>query len=238
MSVLAILQARMTSSRLPGKVLMDIEGMPMIGRQLERIKESKLIDEIVVATSTESTDDQLAYYVEESGVNIQRGPLEDVLQRFIEVLDVYDFKHIVRLTADCPLADSDVIDGTIEMYLNSNLDYVSNTLKRTFPRGLDVEVFKDGVLRDVAKKDKSAMSREHVTYGIYTRTGLYSTGNYSQNPSFANFRWTVDTQDDLDFVRQVYKSLYPVSTNFRQGEIIKWLEKFPEYANYEIGEFS
>jgi spore coat polysaccharide biosynthesis protein SpsF len=238
MSVLAILQARMTSSRLPGKVLMDIEGMPMIGRQLERIKESKLIDEIVVATSTESTDDQLAYYVEESGVNIQRGPLEDVLQRFIEVLDVYDFKHIVRLTADCPLADSDVIDGTIEMYLNSNLDYVSNTLKRTFPRGLDVEVFKDGVLRDVAKKDKSAMSREHVTYGIYTRTGLYSTGNYSQNPSFANFRWTVDTEHDLDFVRIVYKNLYAKSANFRQAQILEWLEKFPEYANHETGEFS
>ena len=115
MSVLAILQARMTSSRLPGKVLMDVEGMPMIGRQLERVKKSKLVNEIVVATSVDSSDDELVDYVEDFGVIVQRGPLKDVLQRFIEVLDVYDFRDVVRLTADCPLADSDVIDGTIEM---------------------------------------------------------------------------------------------------------------------------
>ena len=228
----------MTSSRLPGKVLMDVEGIPMIGRQLERIKKAKLVDEIVVATSVDSSDDELVEYVENFGVSVQRGPLQDVLQRFIEVLDVYDFRDVVRLTADCPLADSDVIDGTIEMYLNSNFDYVSNTLARTYPRGLDVEVFNDRVLREVAKNDVSAMSREHVTYGIYTRAKLYSTANFSQKPSFADCRWTVDTQDDLDFVRHVYKNLYYTSTNFRQGEILKWLEKYPEYAHYETGEFS
>jgi spore coat polysaccharide biosynthesis protein SpsF len=238
MRVLAILQARMTSSRLPGKVLMDVEGMPMIGRQLERIKEAKLINEIVVATSVDSSDDELVEYVEDFGVKVLRGPLQDVLHRFIEVLDVYDFRDVVRLTADSPLADSDVIDGTIEMYLNSNFDYVSNSLVRTFPRGLDVEVFNDRVLREVAKNDESAMSREHVTYGIYTRADLYSTANFSQKPSYADFRWTVDTHDDLDFVRNVYKNLYPVSPNFRQGEILKWLEKYPEYAHYETGEFS
>ena len=238
MGVLAILQARMTSSRLPGKVLMDVEGIPMIGRQLERIKEAKLINQIVVATSVDSSDDELVEYVEDLGVNVQRGPLQDVLQRFIEVLDVYDFRDVVRLTADCPLADSDVIDGTIEMYLNSNFDYVSNSLVRTFPRGLDVEVFNDRVLREVAKNDESAMSREHVTYGIYTRADLYSAANFFQKPSHADFRWTVDTHDDLDFVRNVYKNLYPVSPTFRQGEILKWLEKYPEYAHYETGEFS
>jgi len=238
MSVLAILQARMTSSRLPRKVLMDVEGMPMIGRQLERVKKSKLVNEIVVATSVDSSDDELVDYVEDFGVIVQRGPLKDVLQRFIEVLDVYDFRDVVRLTADCPLADSDVIDGTIEMYLNCNFDYVSNTQVRTFPRGLDVEVFNNRVLREVAKNDESAMSREHVTYGIYTRADLYSIANFSQKPSFADFRWTVDTQEDLDFVRNVYKNLYPANANFCQGEILKWLEQFPEYANYETGEFS
>jgi len=238
MSVLAIVQARMASSRLPGKVLMDVEGMPMIGRQLERIKEAKLVSEIVVATSVDSSDDELVEFVEGFGVNVQRGPLQDVLQRFIEVLDVYDFTDIVRLTADCPLADSDVIDGTIEMFLNSNFDYVSNCLFRTFPRGLDVEVFNDKALREVAKNDKRAMSREHVTYGIYTRADLYSTANFSQKPSFDYFRWTVDTQDDLDFVRNVYKNLYPANTNFRQVEILRWLEEHPEYANYETSDFS
>ena len=238
MSVLAILQARMTSSRLPGKVLMDVEGIPMIGRQLERIKEAKLVNEIVVATSVDSSDDELVEYVEDLGVGVHRGPLQDVLQRFIEVLDVYDFRNVLRLTADCPLADSNVIDGTIEMYLSSNFDYVSNSLVRTFPRGLDVEVFNDRVLREVAKNDQSATSREHVTYGIYTRADLYLTANFSQKPSYADFRWTVDTHDDLNFVRNVYKNLYPVNPNFGQGEILKWLEKYPEYAHYETGEFS
>ncbi len=238
MSVTAILQARMTSSRLPGKVLMDVEGMPMIGRQIERIRAAKLLDEIIVATSTDPSDDVLTEYVESMGVNVKRGSLNDVLQRFVDVLDTSNCKTVVRLTADCPLADSEVIDEAVEMFLNSGVDYVSNGLDRTFPRGLDVEVVRPEVLREVAQKDFRPMSREHVTYGIYTRADLYSTANFSQKPSFANFRWTVDTQDDLDFVRNVYKNFYSVSPNFRQGEILKWLEKYPENANYETGEFS
>ena len=236
MSVLAILQARMTSSRLPGKVLMDIQGMPMIGRQIERIRHSKLIGEIVVATSTDESDDELSTYVQSLGVKVQRGPLHDVLQRFIVVLDNYPCDSVVRLTADCPLADSFVIDSVIRKYLDSNHDYVSNSLQRTFPRGLDVEVFNGNVLREVAKKDKRAMAREHVTFGIYSRPDIYSTANFSQDPSFADLRWTVDTQDDLDFVRKVYQNLYPIDSSFRQEEILNWLQRFPEYAHYEASE--
>ena len=235
MSVLAILQARMTSSRLPGKVLMDIEGIPMIARQLDRIKESVKIDELVVATSVDPSDDELVDYVRSLGVNVQRGPLEDVLGRFIKVLDKYDFDTIVRLTADCPLADSRVIDATIGMYLDNDFDYVSNSLERTFPRGLDVEVFKDSVIRKVANSDYRALAREHVTYGVYTRPDLYSTGNYSQNPSFAKLRWTVDTAEDLVFVRNVYKYFAPICKNFHQEDIFKWLEENPEFAHFEIG---
>jgi spore coat polysaccharide biosynthesis protein SpsF len=236
MSVTAILQARMTSSRLPGKVLMDIEGMPMIGRQIQRIREAQLLDEIVVATSTDPSDDVLTEYVECIGVNVQRGSLNDVLQRFVEVLDNSACKTVVRLTADCPLADSEVIDEAVEMFLNSGVDYVSNSLDRTFPRGLDVEVFRPEVLREVALKDFRTMSREHVTYGIYTRKDIYSTKNLHQNPSFAKLRWTVDTQDDLNFVRCVFKSLHAKNPNFRQREILDWLNDFPEFAHYETGE--
>lgn len=235
MSVLAILQARMTSSRLPGKVLMKIDGVPMIGRQLERIKEACLINEIVVATSVDSSDDELVDYVQSLFIKVQRGPLDDVLKRYIEVLDIHKCDTVVRLTADCPLADSQVIDGTIRKFLDSNFDYVSNILERTFPRGLDVEVFKEKVIREVAKNDYSAMSREHVTYGIYTRPDLYSTANFSQNPSYANLRWTVDTADDLDFVRNVYKNVSPLCANFHQSEILTWLEKNPKFAHFEKG---
>jgi spore coat polysaccharide biosynthesis protein SpsF len=236
MSVLAILQARMSSSRLPGKVLMDIEGIPMIGRQLERIREAKLLDEIVVATSTDPSDDVLTKYVESIGVHVQRGSLSDVLQRFVDVLDVSNCKTVVRLTADCPLADSEVIDGAVDLFLNSNVDYVSNSLDRTFPRGLDVEVIRQEVLREVAQVDFRPMSREHVTYGIYTRTDIYSTKNLLQNPSFSKFRWTVDTQKDLDFVRCVFKNLPTRNSNFHQREILNWLIDFPEFAHFETGE--
>jgi spore coat polysaccharide biosynthesis protein SpsF len=237
MSVIAILQARMSSSRLPGKVLMDIEGMPMIGRQLERIRDAKLLDEIVVATSTDSSDDILVNYVESIGVNIQRGSLGDVLQRFVDVLDASESQTVVRLTADCPLADSEVIDGVIEFFLKSNIDYASNSLERTFPRGLDVEVFKADVLREVAENDFSPMSREHVTYGIYSRTDLYSTANFYQTPSFSEFRWTVDTQADLDFVRTVYANFESTKGTFGQMQILNWLEEYPEFAHYEIGDY-
>ncbi len=234
MTILAIVQARMTSSRLPGKVLMDIEGMPMIGRQLERIKESERINEIVVATSVDTSDDELVAYIKSLGVNVQRGPLEDVLGRFIQVLDNYDFATVVRLTADCPLADPNVIDSTIEMFSETDYDYVSNGIERTFPRGLDVEVFKQKVIRKVAESDYRAMAREHVTYGIYTRPDLYTTGNYSQSPSFANLRWTVDTAEDLAFVRSVYKYFAPIHKIFHQDQVLKWLEENPKFAYFDI----
>jgi spore coat polysaccharide biosynthesis protein SpsF len=236
--VLAILQARMTSSRLPGKVLMDIDGMPMIARQIERLRQANLLDELVVATSTDSSDDVLADYIEGIGVNVQRGSLDNVLQRFVEVLDKYETDAVVRLTADCPLVDSEVLDGVVDSFLNSKMDYVSNTLERTFPRGLDVEVFKPEVLREVSRNDFRPMAKEHVTYGIYTRSDLYSVANVSQDPSFANLRWTVDTQLDLDFVRSVYSHLHSINKSFRQREILEWLEDFPEFAHYEIGDES
>ena len=233
MTVLAIVQARMTSSRLPGKVLMDIDGIPMIARQLQRIREAKHLDDLVVATSEETSDDILAKYVETMGVNVQRGSLDDVLQRFIDVLDSNECQTVVRLTADCPLADPDVIDGAIEFFQKTNVDYISNGLERTFPRGLDVEVFRPEVLRNVALCDFRPMSREHVTYGIYSRPDLFSTANYFQDPSFAKHRWTVDTQADLDFVRNVYRHLLPKNPRFRQHDILDWLNKSPEFAHFE-----
>jgi spore coat polysaccharide biosynthesis protein SpsF len=238
MAVLAILQARMTSSRLPGKVLMEIEGMPMIGRQIERVRETKLVDNIVVATSTDATDDDLALYLQSIGANVHRGELDDVLQRFIGVLENFECKTAVRLTADCPLTDPEVIDCAVEKFLNTDSDYLSNTLERTFPRGLDVEVFDPAILREVADTDFRPMSREHVTFGIYTRPDLYSLSNFSQDPSHANLRWTVDTQEDLDFVRNVYRNLLPTNEMFWQSGILAWLEQFPKFAHFENGEKS
>lgn len=234
MGVMAILQARMSSSRLPGKVLMDVEGLPMIARQIDRISRSTLIDEIVVATSLDSSDDVLFMYLKDLGVKVQRGSLDDVLMRFVDVTKNFKFQTLVRLTADCPIADPEVIDATIQMFLDSAVDYVSNSLDRTFPRGLDAEVFRSDILQELSLNDFQPASREHVTYGIYSRPDLYSVLNYSQSPSRAHLRWTVDTPADLEFVRNVYRYFLPRNENFLQGDVLTWLNEFPEFAHYEV----
>jgi spore coat polysaccharide biosynthesis protein SpsF len=236
MAILAIVQARMSSSRLPGKVLMDIEGIPMIGRQIERVRKAHLISEVIVATSVHASDDPLVDYLESIDVKVQRGPLDDVLQRFIEVLDRAQAEDFVRLTADCPLADPDVIDEAIQMFLESKCDYVSNTLVRTYPRGLDVEVTKSKVLRDVAEKNFDQMSREHVTYGIYTQPEVYSLGNLAQSRSQEKHRWTVDNVEDMHFVKNVYQYFLPKNIDFSQQDILNWLNESPEFAHYESPE--
>jgi spore coat polysaccharide biosynthesis protein SpsF len=235
-ALFAIVQARMSSSRLPGKVLMDIAGMPMIGRQIERIKEAKLISDVIVATSVHPTDDPLIDYVRGLDVMIHRGPLDDVLQRFTEVLDSSRAENFVRLTADCPLADPKVIDAAVQLFLDSDYDYVSNTLDRSYPRGLDVEVAKSDVLREVKRSDFRVMAREHVTYGIYTRPDLYSCGNLKQDTSQAAHRWTVDNSEDLQFIRNVYKHFLSVKPSFRQQDVLDWLKDSPECAHFESGE--
>ena len=236
MAILAIVQARMSSSRLPGKVLMDIEGIPMIGRQIERIRKADLISEVIVATSVHASDDPLTEYLESLDVNVQRGPLDDVLQRFLEVLDRTQAENFVRLTADCPLADPDVIDEAIQMFLETKCDYVSNTLVRTYPRGLDVEVAKSKVLRDVAEKNFDQMSREHVTYGIYTQPEVYSLGNLAQSRSQEKHRWTVDNVEDMHFVKNVYQYFLPKNIDFSQQDVLNWLNESPEFAHYESPE--
>jgi spore coat polysaccharide biosynthesis protein SpsF len=233
MTVLAILQARMSSSRLPGKVLMDIEGKPMIFRQIERIKESLLIDDLVVATSVDKSDDLLVDYLNSIDVNVQRGSLDDVLDRFASVAELYASEVCVRLTADCPLADPKIIDEAIALYLESDFDYVSNCLPRTFPKGLDVEVFSRETVIDLNSSDLGAESREHVTMAIYSNPKKFKLGNLSQHPSHANHRWTVDYQKDLDFVRTIYENLYSPGKTFLQKDILSWLDAFSEFKNLE-----
>lgn len=233
MAILAIVQARMSSSRLPGKVLMEIEGIPMITRQIQRINQAKLVSEVIVATSHHISDDPLVEYLENSGVKVQRGPLDDVLQRYIEVLEHNGADSFVRLTADCPVTDPEVIDHAIELFLESDFDYVSNTLDRTYPRGLDVEIAKSKTLIKVAKSNFDPMAREHVTYGIYTRPDLFSLGSLTQSTSHAKFRWTVDNQIDMDFARNVYRHFLPKKIDFSQQDILDWLDESPKFAHYE-----
>ena len=228
MTTLGILQARMTSSRLPGKVLAPILDMPMIGRQIERLRRATLLDGLVVATSTSPSDDGLVAYLGELDVPVIRGPLDDVLGRFALVIEEYSPDVVVRLTADCPLASPLVIDRVIGTFAESDLDYLSNTLMPTYPDGLDVEVVRASVLTWAAANLTDPPEREHVTLGIYRRPELFTLGNVLHSDDLSGLRWTVDTPEDLEFVRSVYGRLYEGNPEFDLDDVLALVRSSPE----------
>jgi spore coat polysaccharide biosynthesis protein SpsF len=218
---LAILQARMSSTRLPGKVMADVLGQPMIGRQVERLARSRAIDRLVVATSLDVSDDPLAAWCEAAGLEVFRGGLADVLGRFLGVLHRHPrARAVVRLTADCPLADATVIDALVARFEEAGADYANNvTPERTFPHGLDAEVMRPQALLDAGDEATDPYEREHVTPFIYRRPERYRLASLTRQPSLAHLRWTVDHPEDLEFVRHVYASLYPADPAFTSADV-------------------
>lgn len=228
MTTLAVVQARTTSSRFPGKVLAPLVGEPMLIRQLERIRRAGTLDGMVVATSTDDSDDELVRVAEEWGVPVVRGPLEDVLGRYVAVLDAYAPATVVRLTADCPLTSPVVIDRVVTRFQHSDADYVSNTMTPSFPDGLDVEVVRADVLRIVASLSSDPPEREHVTLGIYRRPDMFAIENVAATVDQSSLRWTVDSPEDFAFVKGVYEELWPDNPEFDVPEILDYLDRHPE----------
>ena len=227
MTTLAVLQARMTSSRLPGKVMAPLLGEPMVSRQVERIRRSQRIDGIVLATSTDPSDDPLVELAASLGIAVVRGPLDDVLARYVMAVEEHEPEVVVRLTADCPLTSPTVIDAVIEQFLAADVDYCSNTLTPTFPDGLDAEVVRASVLVDVAGVSDDAAEREHVTLGVYRRSERYRLANHAGPVDLSSLRWTVDTPDDFAFVTSVYEALYPADPDFDLADVLALIEREP-----------
>lgn len=228
MTTLAVLQARMTSSRLPGKVMTPLLGEPMVARQIERIRRSQRLDGLVLATSTDASDDRLAELADALSIPVVRGPLDDVLARYVLAIEQHEPDVVVRLTADCPLTSPSVIDAVIDQFTSSDVDYCSNTLTPTFPDGLDVEVVRAEVLLDVAGISDDAAEREHVTLGVYRRPERYRVANHAGARDLSSLRWTVDTPDDLAFVTYVYDALYPTNPEFDFEDVLALLEREPD----------
>ena len=229
---IGIVQARTSSTRLPGKVLMPLVGEPMILRQLERISRAKTLDLIVVATSDDHSDDALASAIIDAGYDLVRGSLDDVLGRFIQVIDEYRLDVVVRITADCPLISPAVIDHVVAAFEASDADYASNTMVPTYPDGLDVEVVTAAALRQVATESSDMHEREHVTLGVYRRPEQFSILNVSDptGADHSDLRWTVDSPVDFAFVEQVYAHLLPTNPEFEYADVLAFLEKHPELA--------
>lgn len=216
----AILQARMSSSRLPGKVMKPLCGRPMIERQLERLRRCATLDRIVVATSLDGSDDPLAAHLEGIGIDVFRGSLNDVLDRYVGAARAFSVEgQVVRLTADCPLADPGVIDDCVRLQVELGVDYCSNGRRRTYPHGLDVEAFSLEALEIAAREAADPYDREHVTPFIYRHPERFTLGELAQANDEGHLRWTVDTPEDFAFAEKVYEALYPTKPEFTSDDV-------------------
>jgi spore coat polysaccharide biosynthesis protein SpsF len=225
--ILAILQARVSSTRLPGKVLKPILGKPMLIRQVERVEQSRLIDYLLIATSREVSDDPIEQLCEENGIAIFRGSLDDSLDRFYQAAEPLSPAHIVRLTGDCPLSDPDLIDQVIEFHLTGNYDYSSNTVEPTYPDGLDVEIFRFSCLKQAWAEVVLPSHREHVTPFIYQQPERFRIGSFKSDVDRSGLRWTVDEQLDFELVTRIYEALYPSNPEFTTRDVLAYLDKNP-----------
>jgi len=218
----------MSSTRLPGKVLMEICGEPMLIRQIERIGRSRKIDELVVATSTDETDNIIEKVCTEHGIKCFRGDLRDVLKRYYDAASQFRAQDIVRLTGDCPLSDAVLIDEIIQFYQDNKFDYASNTIEPTYPDGLDVEVFSFDVLEKAFNEAKLPSEREHVTPFIYNNPARFNLGNYINDTNLSAHRWTVDENSDFELVTKIYENLYPQKRDFSSNDVYSYLSAHPE----------
>lgn len=206
MKTAAIIQARMGSHRFPGKVLMDIAGKPMLQHVIERTQQCESIDGVIVATSTNTRDDQLADLCRDLGVNVIRGSEQDVLSRYALAADKFRCETVVRITSDCPLIDPDIVDNVaFEVSNNPGVQYACNFFpQRLFPRGLDVEAVDARVLQQLNQQATDPRYREHVTLSIYENASRFNIASVSNRLDHSHLRWTVDTPADLELVRKIF----------------------------------
>ncbi|MCE5209267.1 MAG: glycosyltransferase family protein [Chloroflexi bacterium] len=231
--ITSIVQARMGSSRLPGKVLLDIAGKPMLQWVVERVRLSRLVDEVVVATTDAPDDEQIALFCQQNAISFMRGSPHDVLDRYYQAALQFKADIIVRVTADCPLIDPLVIDHTIANFLQQDVDFAANRLpppwKRTYPIGLDTEVCTFTGLQRAWTEAKEPFEREHVMPYFYDLEGRFKILLVNHDPDYGHLRWTVDTQQDLDLVRRIVDH-FNGQVDFHWHEILAFVEEHPELS--------
>lgn len=202
--VVAIIQARMGSTRLPGKVLKELGGETVLAQVISRIRNCRHLSELIVATSVDPADDVIVQECNRLGARVFRGDQHDVLDRYYQATREVGAEVIVRITADCPLIDPTVSDQTIAAFLQAAPDYASNVLQRTFPRGLDTEVMTTDALQHAWSEARSPHEREHVTPFLYEHPGHFRLLSVVADADYSDHRWTLDTPEDLEFLRAVY----------------------------------
>jgi len=233
--VAAIVQARVSSTRLPKKILKDIVDKPLLWHLIMRLKSAKQINQIIIATTSKKEDNSIVKLAKETAVESFRGSEEDVLDRYYQAAKKYKVEIIVRITADCPLADPKLVDKIIKCFLNNNFDYISNVHPPTYPDGLDVEVFSYATLEKTWRKAEKLSEREHVTSYIWKHPEIFKLGNVENEKDLSCMRWTVDEKRDLKFVKEIYRRLYKNNKIFYMEDILNLLKNEPELSKINRG---
>ena len=236
--LVTIIQARMGSSRLPGKVLMPVLDEPILGHILSRLSTVDKVNTIMVATSDRDIDDPIAEYCSAKGISCFRGSENDVLDRFYQAATAACANTVIRITGDCPLVDPALISRLIDYYEANDLDYcgiatgagvAEEGFKGRFPDGLDAEIFKMEILQTAWQEAREPLFREHVTPFIWKQPQRFNLGTLkSPDQDYSHLRWTVDNQEDYEIIRWVYEELYPVKPNFNMQDVLSLFERHPE----------
>lgn len=228
---LIIVQARMTSTRLPGKVLMPVLGKPLLDYLVERLHHVRSRPRVVLATTTNETDLPLVAAAERLGIACYRGSEDDVLSRYYEAALQFGGESILRITSDCPLLDPAVIDLVMKQFASRKhpWDYVSTTLTRTFPRGMDVEMFTFEALKTAHDEATLPAEREHVTPFLYNNPDRFKLGSVTNVLDVSRHRWTVDTEEDFELVKRIIEALYPSHPKFNMKDCLQLLNENPAW---------
>lgn len=234
MKTVALIQARMTSTRLPGKIMADLGGKPLLARVVERVRRAQTLDLVVVATTDRLTDDSVMQFCEVSNTPYFRGDENDVLDRFYRAAKHFGADVIARLTADCPLLDPAVIDRVVRAFHTGEYDYVSNTLVPSYPDGLDTEVFSWRALERAWNEARLPSEREHVTPYIWKHPELFRLGGVKHDVNLSELRWTVDEPRDLELVRRVYAYLAN-QPDFGMADVLALFQQHPELNEVNAG---
>lgn len=233
--MIAIIQARLGSTRLPEKVLLKIKGKTILEHVVQRVKASKLVTKVMVATTDNKEDKRIISLCKRIGVDFFCGSENDVLDRYYQAAKLFKSDNIVRITADCPLIDPDVIDRVIRFHLDSNADYTSNILKETYPDGEDVEVFTFGALEKAWQAAQLKSEREHVTVYIRKNPSSFKLHNVECEVDLSNKRWTLDEKKDYDFIKVIYENLYVGKCIFKMKDILRFLNMRPGVERINSG---
>lgn len=229
MKVVAIIQARVGSTRLPGKVLKDLCGETVLARVVNRTRRATLLDEVVVATSVQPADDAIVRECERLKARVFRGSEQDVLDRYYQAAKDAKAEVVVRITSDCPLIDAEVCDRTIRAFLGARVDYASNVLERTYPRGLDTEVMSIYALESAWRDAHEPDQREHVTPFLYQNPERFKLLSVTGEGDYSRYRWTLDVPEDLEFLRAVYARGNAADLSWR--DVLQILELEPELVS-------